>query len=126
MRNAKSAKKFQVLFVVAFIITSLASCMSHTPKIHNSNGISELRKIELGNVQQTILIRGKDRTNPILLYLHGGPGTTELIPFRIYQNDLEDYFTIVVWEQRGTGKSFSRKIPAETMTIKQFILDRVN
>lgn len=123
VRKIGSIKKFLVLFVVVLMITLFATCMSHTPKIHDDNGIAELRKIELGNVLQTILIRGKDKTNPILLYLHGGPGTTELIPFRVYQNDLEKYFTVVLWEQRGTGKSFSRKIPAETMSIEQFVLD---
>jgi len=76
----------------------------------------------LGGIEQWISIRG-NIDNPILIYLHGGPGTPVMPLFRHFQASLEDYFLIVQWEQRGAGKSFSRRIPKETMTIEQFISD---
>jgi len=82
-----------------------------------------LEKISLGGIKQWISIRAKDVKNPILLYLHGGPGTPVMPLFRHFQAPLEDYFIVVQWEQRGAGKSFSWRIPKESMTIEQFISD---
>jgi len=88
-----------------------------------SKSINSLEKIKLGNTNQWISIRGKKIDNPILLYLHGGPGTPVMPLFRYFQAPLEEYFIVVQWEQRGAGKSFSWKIPKETMTIEKFISD---
>jgi pimeloyl-ACP methyl ester carboxylesterase len=87
------------------------------------SSIASLEKIELGNIDQWISIRGKNTANPILIYLHGGPGTPVMPLFRYFQAPLENHFIVVQWEQRGAGKSFSWKIPKETMTIEQFISD---
>lgn len=108
-------------FVLLILLVCLVSSCSSTPKIRN--GISEIRNIVISSIKQTIVIRGNNVNNPILLYLHGGPGSTELIPFRLAHKNLEEYFTIVLWEQRGTGKSFSGNISKESMTIEQFISD---
>lgn len=86
-------------------------------------GIVTLEKVSIGGIDQWISIRTKDTKNPILLYLHGGPGTPVMPLFRHFQAPLEDYFIIVQWEQRGAGKSFSWSISKESMTIKQFITD---
>ena len=82
-----------------------------------------LEKISLGGINQWISIRTKDVQKPILLYLHGGPGTPVMPLFRHFQAPLEDHFTVVQWEQRGAGKSFSWRLPKESMTIEQFISD---
>lgn len=88
-------------------------------------GIHSLEKINLGGIDQWILIRGWDKSSPVLLFLHGGPGA----PLFTYARDigvkakLEQNFVMVYWEQRGTGKSYSPFIPAESMTIEQFISD---
>lgn len=88
-----------------------------------TSSITSLEKIELGDINQWISIRGRNTSNPILLYLHGGPGTPVMPLFRHFQIPLEDHFIVVQWEQRGAGKSFSWKIPKETMIIEQFISD---
>jgi pimeloyl-ACP methyl ester carboxylesterase len=87
------------------------------------NSLAILEKISLGSINQWISIRAKDTKKPILLYLHGGPGTPVMPLFRHFQAPLEDYFIVVQWEQRGAGKSFSWRIPKESMTIEQFISD---
>lgn len=86
-------------------------------------GVVSLEKIKLGGIDQWISVRGKNTDNPIMLYLHGGPGTPVMPLFRHFQAPFEDHFIVVQWEQRGAGKSYSRKIPKETMTIEQFISD---
>jgi pimeloyl-ACP methyl ester carboxylesterase len=87
------------------------------------NSLAILEKISLGSINQWISIRAKDTKKPILLYLHGGPGTPVMPLFRHFQAPLEDYFIVVQWEQRGAGMSFSWHIPKESMTIEQFISD---
>jgi pimeloyl-ACP methyl ester carboxylesterase len=69
------------------------------------NGIEELRQVELGGVPQWISVRGRDRRNPILLFIHGGPASTEMPTSWLYQSAWEDFFTVVQWDQRGAGKT---------------------
>lgn len=83
-------------------------------------GLSVERKITLGGWPQTVVIRGRDRANPVLLFLHGGPGLPE-IPVSHLNADLERNFTIVQWDQRGAGKSYAPDIPPGTMTVEELV-----
>ncbi len=90
-----------------------------------SSSINSLEKIRLGGIDQWLLIRGRDRTKPVLLVLHGGPGMP-IIPF--FQeldktSRLEENFVMVYWDQRGAGHSYDPGIPADSMTIEQFVSD---
>ncbi len=87
------------------------------------NSISEFRTISLGNFGQTILIRGRNIANPIILFIHGGPGMPEMHEVRELSNSLENNFTLVTWDQRGCGKSYSKNAP--NLTHKQIIEDGV-
>ena len=93
--------------------------------IFSLNGINSLQKITLGGVEQWLLIRGWDRSNPVLLFLHGGPGAPLFSYARKigFDTGLEKHFVMVYWEQRGTGKSFSLSLPDESMTVRQFVSD---
>lgn len=73
--------------------------------------------------RQWILIRGSDARNPVLLYLHGGPGHS-LIPFaHVASSFLTDRFTVVYWDQRGAGLSCAAADPPETVNLKQLVAD---
>ncbi len=85
--------------------------------------ISAIEKIKLGGLEQYLIIRGADTTKPVMLFLHGGPGSPEAAFMKHFNPDIERDFIMVYWEQRGAGKSYSRNIPAETMTMEQFISD---
>ena len=102
---------------------------SKTPKIKDINGkikpnsVASLEKVQIGGIDQWIIIRGHDKENPLVLFLHGGPGSIEG-PFAYkFQRDLEEHFIVVNWDQRGAGKSYSKKISKDSMNIEQFILD---
>jgi pimeloyl-ACP methyl ester carboxylesterase len=69
------------------------------------------------------MIRGESVANPLLILVHGGPGFPEMRLFRYFNAQLEKSFTVVYWEQRGTGKSFDSRIAASSMTVEQFIAD---
>ena len=91
-------------------------------RIISAAGIHTIEKIRLGGVDQWIQIRGEDRTRPILLFLHSGPGFPEM-PFSHVNAPLEKEFVVVYWDQRGAGKSYSSSIPESSMTIEQFVSD---
>lgn len=74
--------------------------------IHTPNGIETLEQIKLNGSQQWISIRGKDRDNPILLFLHGGPASPMMPTAWAFQGPWEDYFTVVQWDQRAAGKNW--------------------
>jgi pimeloyl-ACP methyl ester carboxylesterase len=83
--------------------------------------ISEKVFVTINGVQQGMFLKSKDDTHPVLLYLHGG--MPEYFLTQIYPTGLEDAFTIVWWERRGSGLSYSPNVPSETMTLEQFIAD---
>ena len=94
--------------------------------IAQPRGVEELREVEIGAIKQWISIRGRDRRNPILLFIHGGPASAEMPASWLYQSPWEDYFTVVQWDQRGAGKTAATNDPAlvtPTITIEQMTAD---
>lgn len=85
--------------------------------------IAEINYLHLGGLDQWVMIRGESLTNPPVILLHGGPGFTETHFFRYFNAPLEKAFTVVYWDQRGSGKSFDSKIARSSMTVEQFITD---
>jgi len=83
--------------------------------------ISEKIYLNINGVRQGMFIRSKSVTNPVLLYLHGG--MPDYFLTERYPTGLEDIFTVVWWEQRGSGLSYSSKIPRESVTLDQMISD---
>jgi pimeloyl-ACP methyl ester carboxylesterase len=85
--------------------------------------IAEIKYLRIGGVHQWVMIRGRSRANPPLILLYGGPGMPETGFFRYFNAALEDVFTVVYWEQRGSGRSFARTIPRSSMTVERFVAD---
>ena len=95
-------------------------------KIVSPNGVETLTAVPINGTQQWLSVRGRDRRNPILLVLHGGPGSPTMPEDYTFQSPWEDYFTVVEWDQRGAGKTYAAndpKIVAPTMTIDQLTMD---
>ena len=85
----------------------------------------EKKFIEIGGIQQGFFVRTENPKNPVILFLHGGPGSPEL-PFIVsteLSERLEKYFTVCYWDQRGAGMSFHSSIDPATMTEKQMVED---
>jgi CubicO group peptidase (beta-lactamase class C family) len=100
-------------FVAIALLAIFASqVFASTPPILDVNGkpisnsIAVLEKVKLGGSEEWISIRGKDSRNPVLLFLAGGPGGSQLVAARRALAGLEDRFVVVNWEQLGAGKSF--------------------
>ena len=84
--------------------------------------IDRKERITLGGMTQAIHIWGSKQENPVILFLHGGPGIPNRHGMAKAHMDLLDDFTIVAWDQRGTGGSYFGCDPA-TLTLEQLISD---
>ncbi|MBC7577137.1 MAG: alpha/beta hydrolase [Tardiphaga sp.] len=123
----------KVLIALA-IVAAIAALLFHTrfgstPAFRDASGgaipgsIAEMHRFDLGGVPQSITIRGRSAKAPILIWLHGGPGTDETGMWRHYNAELEDHFLVVYWTQRGTGRSYRPGIPTGSMTLPQYVAD---
>jgi len=83
--------------------------------------ISEKVFVDINGMKQGLFIKSKNAANPVLLYLHGG--MPDYFLTEKYPTGLENYFTVVWWEQRGSGLSYNANIPLESMTLVQMISD---
>ncbi len=87
-----------------------------------SGSIAELTTVRIGGHDQVMMIRGRSAGSPVLLYLAGGPGGTDLGAMRA-DTGLEQDFVVVTWDQRGTGKSYAALDPIESLTLEQMVKD---
>ena len=113
VRLKKTAILLASLAVLMTILITLSQFVAHTPQILDpsgkvqANSIAELSKVELNGHQEWITIRGKNRSNPVLLFLAGGPGGTQMAATRYALAGLEEHFVVVNWDQPGSGKSYN-------------------
>ena len=80
------------------------------------------KRLILGGVEQAVHVWGTKRENPVVLFLHGGPGVPNRHGMARAHMDLLDDFTIVAWDQRGTGGSYFGCDPG-SLTLDQLISD---
>ena len=111
--------------IAAICLTLLLTgcACGRTPPIKGQNAVATLEKVTLGGMEQWILVRGENTDNPILLWLHGGPGAAQTPVARHYNGRLEQSFIVVHWDQRGAGKSNPRDFDENTMTTERFMQD---
>ena len=88
------------------------------------NGLNEKVHVGINGVDQGMIIRSRDTSHPVLLFVHGGPGMPGYVLEQKYPTGLEDDFTVVWWDQRGAGLSY-HGVPRETMTREQFLADAI-
>lgn len=128
LRLRKQLIVIAILLFVNIISILCSQWMAYTPPILGDNGkslvdsVAILEKVTLGNSQQWISIRGKNKNNPLLLFLAGGPGGSQLAATRINLEKLEDNYVVVNWDQPGAGKSMNA-VPLQLITPQRYISD---
>lgn len=122
------------------LIAALASLAAPTPALAETpneafrqartlvspDAIDEQGLVTIGGIPQWISVRGRHRSAPLLLVLHGGPAFTLSPVSHYYMRDWEEYFTVVHWDQRGAGKTYAANPPdkvAPTLTLARMVAD---
>src|SRR5215472_381401 len=95
--------------------------------IKSAMGVDEASFIKIGGIEQWVTVRGQDRDNPVLLFLHGGPGdVTNPWSYALFA-PWEKHFTVVQWDERGAGRTLKRNGPsiAPTLTVDRMAQDGI-
>jgi len=94
-----------------------------TTQVKSTKGIDRLFYLNIRGNKTAVLARGNDLTNPILLFIHGGPGYPDMMLSRCFDQGLLDEYTVVRYDQRGAGKSQEAKQIESKLTIGNFTED---
>jgi proline iminopeptidase len=92
-------------------------------RITTPDGIQRDGFVQIGGIPQFVSVRSRHRANPILLFVHGGPGLTSIPASYFYMQGWDEYFTLVQWDQRGAGKTFEANPGGEHLTIARMEAD---
>jgi pimeloyl-ACP methyl ester carboxylesterase len=104
----------------------LSPVRGSTPSIDaraHPNGLATLEQVPVNGTRQWVLVRSENVTNPVVLFVHGGPGTSQLTLMRRNTRALETSFTVVNWDQRRAGKSFAAGRDRASLNMAQFVDD---
>jgi len=111
------------LVIIMFGFGVLSQLTARTPLISNVSGsVATLTKLELNGRKQWISIRGESVDKPVLLFLAGGPGGSQMAAVRHDLAELEKHFIVVNWDQPGSGKSYYAT-PKNSLTVDDYIKD---
>lgn len=91
-------------------------------KIVTPGGVERLQALSINGVEQWVSIRSRDRANPVLLVVHGGPGWVAMPTSWYFAQGWDEYFTVVQWDQRGAGKSYDPST-VDTLSVEQMRRD---
>ncbi|GAA0708559.1 alpha/beta hydrolase [Dokdonella soli] len=92
------------------------------------NGVQESYKTRIGGIDQWLNVRGQDKANPILLFIHGGPASPLMPTLWQFERPIEEYFTVVNWDQRGAGKTYTQQDPnaySDSIHIDRYVDDAI-
>lgn len=125
-------RSMSLLLLVTIIVSALLLyrgymqwSIDNKRPIVGHEGINSLKEINIGGANQWVQVRSVNRDNPILLVLHGGPGSSLMGKGYLFQNTWEKHFTVVHWDQRGAGKSHASIKPYADLNIDQIKSDVV-
>lgn len=118
------SKALLILFTLFISVSAIAQ----------GNPIKEAKFVTIGGIEQWITIKGNDSSKPVILFIHGGPGSV-MSPFddAVY-GSWEKEFILVNWDQRGAGRTYGRNAPEEAdedfyienpLTVEQMAADGI-
>jgi proline iminopeptidase len=137
-RVIKKILKYVGIAILGLVVVALSSALLYREYLRHKvakerairppNGINSLERVRIGGIDQWIEVRGQNVNNPILLFIHGGPGIA-FIPLAVsFQGPWETQFTVAQWDQRGAGKTYAsndRELQRQTMNVAQMEQDTV-
>lgn len=106
-----------VIFLI--LLSLLLTCTNRQPV----KKVEEKSLLNLGSEKQYVEITGVSDKNPVLLFIHGGPGWPQTPQLRYFNSGLTKSFILVTWDQRGCGKSYLHDSTASNLTLDQIVAD---
>jgi pimeloyl-ACP methyl ester carboxylesterase len=128
-RTARRPIGSALLAVVVGALAILVALPASTPPVLGADGqpiagsIAELTTVQLGGQDQAVMIRAASPDKPVLLYLSGGPGQSDLALARAMSSGWTEDFVFVDLDQRGNGKSYPAIDPVSSLTLDQAVSD---
>lgn len=119
-------KRIIYLLFTSFIIACQQpnnTAKDNTEQNTTTDSVNERSFIELGGEKQYVEITGTSSTNPVLLFIHGGPGWPQTPHLRYFNADLTKSTILVAWEQSGCGKSFMTNPNPKNLSLEQIVSD---
>lgn len=107
----------RILIAIAFLTIGQISWAKRAKMI------DQLEALDVNKTKQWVLYRGEDTTKPVVLFVHGGPGSPLMMFSRAFDDAFIKDFIVVHWDQRRSGKSFSKDVPLSTLTLSQIVDD---
>lgn len=92
------------------------------------DGIQENYEAKIGGIKQWVYVRGQNKNNPIILFVHGGPASPMSPVMWMFQRPFEEYFTVINYDQRASGKTYASNDTAglaSTIHINQYVDDAI-
>src|SRR4029453_9924284 len=123
LRRVVGATAVGLLLVFIGLASVILLRGGYTPQYRSADSIASLEQITLGGSPQWVLIRGANRNNPLLLFLHGGPGMPTMYLAHDFKRELEKDFVVVQWDRRGAGKSFAVGLSGPELSVSREIED---
>jgi pimeloyl-ACP methyl ester carboxylesterase len=109
-------------------VADARAVIAEVQDLRTPRAIQERFAARIGGIDQWLTVRGRDRDNPILLYVHGGPGSPAMPMSWTFQRPWEEFFTVVQWDQRAAGKTYRANGwagVASTLTVGRYVDDAV-
>jgi len=119
LRRRLPTRAWTLAILAALSLLPAASPARATERL----AIDALETVTLGGLPQAVQLRGRHAQSPVLLFLHGGPGNSEMTRGYLYGPPLEKHFIVVHWDQRGAGRSHSPTLRPADLTLQQMITD---
>ena len=95
-----------ILLIVLLIVFGLRLCNYINHKIKYKNGVNETKYIDINGQKQYVMMMGKNKDNPVILYLHGGPSSPDTYITYSFSDYLTNDYTVISWDQRGCGRTY--------------------
>jgi pimeloyl-ACP methyl ester carboxylesterase len=108
---------FLILLFLIFVRPDV-NCQTENKK-RASNSIDTIYDVNINGCQQKILVQSNNTDNPVLLYLHGGPGSSIMMYSHIFSKKLIDHFILVNWDQRGSALSYHEGMDTTKISEEQ-------
>jgi pimeloyl-ACP methyl ester carboxylesterase len=120
-----------LLGALLLLVTVAAAIPARTTPILGEDGkplahsVAELGTVDINGHELGMMIRGNDRSAPVVLFLPGAPGGSEIGSMRRHLSGLERHFVVVTLDRRGGGKSYRALDPTQTVTLDDAVADTI-